>query len=201
MNKKPIYPVSKPEDWIIINTLTPIILNHVKGCIVEIGAGLSTKMFAKMASKAGVNFYSCDINADKLNIIKDEIEKEVPMKNSKAVFCGQSSTSFLKRFEFNIKEYPAIVFLDGCHDYRIVRIEANYFLQKMLVGGVMFLHDTLPLKESYIKAPLGLGDVYKLRQDLEKQENLDCFTWPYTAKGYGLTMVIKKELNRPYYRK
>ena len=200
MDERPDFPVSKLEDWIIINTLAPIILNHVRGCIVEIGAGFSTKMFAKIAADAGVNFYSCDTNADKLTTIKKEVEREVSVENSKIAFFGLPSISFMKRFESDINERPAIVFLDGCHAYHIVRVEANYFLQKMLVGGVMFLHDTLSPKESYITAPFGLGEVYKVRQDLEKTENTDCFTWPYTAKGYGLTMVIKKELDRPYYR-
>ena len=45
-----------------------------------------------------------------------------------------------------------------------------------------------------------VGNVYKVRQELETRDDIQIFTWPYTAANCGLTMVMKKEPNRPYYK-
>lgn len=193
-----VHAIQKPDDWIIISTLTPIILSHVKGCIVEIGAGRSTEIFVRVANKIGVDFYTCDLNTEKLKIIEVKMRQEFPPRESRIFFYGINSFRFIREFEINIKENPAVVFIDGCHQYEIARIEVYYFLEKLLVGGVMFLHDTLPPSEIYIRSHN--GDVYRLRQELEGNPDLDCFTWPYTANGFGLTMVLKKPVERPYYR-
>jgi len=65
---------------------------------------------------------------------------------------------------------------------------------------VIFLHDTMPPSEEFI-TETACDDVYRLRQELEKRDDLDCFTWPYTASYMGLTMIIKKETDRPYWEK
>ena len=41
---------------------------------------------------------------------------------------------------------------------------------------------------------------YKVRLEMEKRDDIWCLSFPYTAQGRGLTMVLKKEKNRPYYR-
>ena len=66
----------------------------------------------------------------------------------------------------------------------------------------MFLHDTFPHYEKLLSDGKA-GDVYKVRQELEKNPDIDVFTWPYTANSFGLTMVMKHEPNkyRDYWKK
>ena len=39
-----------------------------------------------------------------------------------------------------------------------------------------------------------------LKAELEKRDDLQIFTWTYGAINCGLSMVTKKEENRPFYR-
>jgi len=175
--------------WIILERLIEPILNNRKGCIVEIGMGASTPMFAKYAEKHKVKFYSCD---------KNSLKTGQPLFKGHSIFEG-ISFDFMKQFN----DTPAVVLIDGCHDYAVVKKEFEFFLDKLMEGGVIFLHDTLPPKENYLASNMS-SDVYKLRQEIEKKGyvlNIDVFTWPYTAIDCGLTMVIKKEKDRPYWRK
>jgi len=174
--------------WIILERLMDPILSNRKGCIVEIGMGASTSMFAKYAERHKVKFYSCD---------KNPLKTGQPLFKGHSIFEGKSF-DFMKQF----KDVPAVVFIDGCHDYAIAKKEFGFFLDKLREGGVIFLHDTLPPEERLL-ASNASGDVYKLRQEIEKKThilNIDIFTWPYTAIDSGLTMVIKKEKDRPYWR-
>jgi len=47
--------------WDIMDTIIPKVLKYVPGCIVEIGMGESTTIFADHAYQAGVALYSCDL--------------------------------------------------------------------------------------------------------------------------------------------
>lgn len=164
------------SNWIIIDRLADIILRHVRGCIVEIGMGVSTPILSKHANQAGVVLYSCDIDPKKAAMKYDH----------HVVFCG-SSFDFMDQF----KGEPAIVFLDGCHEYEVVSKEARFFLPALLPNGVLFLHDSLPPNNRYT-ANDRCGTVYQLRHELEKDPRYNCFTWPYTATNCGLTMVMKR---------
>ena len=190
-----------PDDWIILETLVPIILKHRKGCVVEIGIGRSTLILARLAEEAGVNFYTCDINPKKINEYQFQLEAISCTKTKQLIYCLPSN-EFMKKFDMEIKERPAVVFIDGSHEFKIVMAETSFFMLNLLEGGIMFLHDTLPPSEEYVRMDyLGLGDVYRVRQVYERTgHRYDCFTWPYTAQGYGLTMILKKPTNRPYYQ-
>lgn len=174
--------------WVILESLIEPILTNRNGCIVEIGMGASTPMFAKYAQQHKVKLYSCD---------KNPLKTGQPLFKGHIIFEG-ISFDFMKQF----KDSPAIVFIDGCHDYAVAKKEFEFFLDKLIVGGVIFLHDTLPPQENLLDKAAS-GDVYKLRQEIEKKTyilNIDIFTWPYTAIDSGLTMVLKKEQDRPYWR-
>ena len=172
------------ERWTILDALVGVILFNRKGCVVEIGSGESTNILAKYSKEADVNLYTCDLN------------KNIPLFFNKHFHFQGSSFEFIKQFN----DIPAVVFLDGNHDYEITSKEVEFFLEKLLVGGVIFLHDTYPPSKSKLVRE-HCSDSYRLRQEYEKRKNIvDTFTWPYTAGDCGLTMIIKKSLDRPFYR-
>lgn len=169
--------------WILLKALVSIILFHRPHCIVELGAGASTVYLAREAEKYGVKLYSCDKSPRKNHeYFKDH------------VFIQKFSHDFMAEFD----DTPAIVLIDADHKYEMAKMEFDFFYEKLVPGGVIFLHDTLPPSKEFL-CDTACSDVYRLRQELEKREDLDCFTWPYTAGWCGLTMVIKKEKDRPYW--
>lgn len=191
-NKQPI------EDWIIVDRLADIILQNVKGCIVEIGMGSSTLLLSKYAKKFGINHWACDKKDTRCKWMCDNIEYEYFFPFNK------SSFAFMKYYEQHIRETVALFFIDGNHNYEVVSEEADYFIAHLVPGGIGFFHDTYMADkwvERYKQRNRKILTTYMLRQDLEKREDINCFTFPYTAGEMGLTMVIKKEENPPYYRK
>lgn len=172
-------------EWSVLATLCDIILYHRPFCIVELGAGDSTALLAQTAERFGVEFHSVDIKPWKRRTYK-----------KKFYFHNMLIEDFMKEF----KGTPAIVLIDANHDYEVAKKEFEFFFDKLVEGGVIFLHDTYPPCERMLDK-LSCSDVYRLRQDIEKMDKnvLDVFTWPYTAKWCGLTMVMKKEKDRPYW--
>ena len=172
-------------EWSVLATLCQIILYHRPYCIVELGAGESTSILLLAAERANVKLYSVDMKPF----------KHLNCKRNYEFYLGDTN-DFMKTFD----DTPAIVLIDANHEYENAKREFEFFFDKLVEGGVIFLHDTYPSCEKML-APLSCGDVYKLRQDIEKMDKnlLDVFTWPYTAKWCGLTMVIKKEKERPFW--
>jgi len=94
----------------------------------------------------------------------------------------------------------AVVHLDGCHDFEVVREEVMFFYQMLIPGGIIFIHDTYPPTEGHLTQGF-CSDAYRVRQELEKEGFIpDLFTWPYTASNCGLTMITKREPNRRYFQ-
>jgi len=175
------------DEWIILDSLVGIILHYRLGCVVEIGVGegFSTRVLFKHVKDAGVKFYTCDINSEIEFDYKDHFH-----------FLG-ASFDFMKQFT----DIPSVVFLDGCHHDEIVFKEVEFFLTRLVPGGVIFLHDTAAAEAKNL-GPKGASTSYKVRQCYETlTDEVDCFTWPYTARNHGLTMILKKEKDRPYWRK
>lgn len=169
--------------WKILEVLVPIILYYRPFCIVEIGAGASTVYFARFAEEFGVKLYSCDKSPRKnIEYFKDH------------TFDQRFSIDFMKDFD----DTPAIVLIDADHHYEIAKQEFDFFFEKLVPGGVIFIHDTMAPGEAYL-TEAGCGDVYLLRQELEQRQDLDCFTWPYTAGFMGLTMITKKYPDARYW--
>ena len=182
-------PRAKIEDWIILERLSEIILKNVDGHIVEIGMGASSFILNKLAVELNRTHYCCDISKRK----GKWVEKGEDLKNT--MFYRGRSIDWIKNFP----DVPlALVFLDGEHVYNTVIQEFNFFLTRLVSGGVIFLHDTYPLKEWVQPKGKYCGDVYKVRQELELRKDIQIFTWPYTAINCGLTMVMKK-LEKPFY--
>uniref|UniRef100_A0A6H1ZFK7 Putative methyltransferase n=1 Tax=viral metagenome TaxID=1070528 RepID=A0A6H1ZFK7_9ZZZZ len=183
------------EDWVMLDRLLPIILFHREGCLVEIGVGVSTFFMCKHGHDFERTVYSVDMNSEKLK-----------KYSTTGLYSGHkpmwgTSEDFIKTFN----EPCAAVLIDGAHDYEIAKMEFDFFFGKLVEGGVIFIHDTYPpVAEGDDPAALlvsdGCGDVWKLRGELEqRRDEMEVFTWPYTAKWMGLTMVLKKEKERPYW--
>ncbi len=174
------------DKWCIVDALVGIILRWRPGCIVEIGAQYGESILPKMnttnvlirhAKDTGVKYYTCDIRRP----------VETTYENHEH-FAG-SSFDFMEQFD----DKPSVVVVDGCHDYDIVIEEFKFFFEKLIDGGVMFFHDTLPGVEKSL-AKSACGDSYRVRQEIERMWQVaDCFTWPYTAGNVGLTMLLKRE--------
>ncbi len=174
------------RQWAVLDYLLPFILYHREGCLVEIGVGHSTFFMCKHAHEYDRIVYSCDINTKKLTKLFDGHETRL-----------MPSEDFIKSFD----DTPAVVLIDGDHTYKTAKMEFDFFYGKLVEGGVIFLHDTYPFDEELV-SNIGCGDVYRLRQELEKRRNeMDVFTWPYGGMWCGLTMIMKKEKDRPYWGK
>jgi hypothetical protein len=172
------------HEWVIVDRLADIILYYVKGCVVEIGIGVSTKILAKHAKNAGVKHYAIDTDAGKC----ERFEKKARHKG--LVIYNGTSLDFIKTFD----DTPALVFIDGCHDSEVVIQEAMFFIDRLPPGGVIFFHD-MYLCEDWVKRQAErnrFSDTYRVRWELENLKDIWCFTFPYTARGLGLTMVLKK---------
>ena len=170
--------------WPILKALAPIILYFRPFCVVELGAGESTPILAEAAERMNVKMYSCDILEEK------RVEYFEGHKYYKMI-----SEEFMEQFD----DMPAIVFIDADHAYEMVWREFMFFYKRLVTNGVIFMHDTLPPHELFL-SEASCHTSYKVRQNIEKyREELDCdvFTWPYTAIFCGLTMVMKKDPERP----
>lgn len=192
------YEIETNEKWSILNALTGIILKYKPGCIIEIGTSYgdvvrdkrkSTTILGDHAKLFNQNFYTCDIR------------KQVVIDYAKHKHFAMSSFDFIKGFDEYVNEPPSVVFLDGCHNYDVVIQEVKFFFNVLNTGGFIFMHDTMPRTDKSL-AGGACSDSYRVRQEVEKwTEIADCLTLPYTAGNNGLTMLIKKEENRIYYRK
>jgi len=181
------------NEWIILERLVGVILENVPGCIVEIGSGISTLVLADQARLHNAKLYTCDTMLSKLTEAKERADYP-----NLITYYGKS-TEFMDVFIDN----PSVVLLDGCHILDTIREEVGFFLDRLNVGGVLFIHDTCPWKET-VEKKTKLGrkiDTYIIRKELEQDDSFDVFTWRYTASKCGLTMVLKKDLSEPEYRR
>ena len=189
-----IYSITLPRGtWDIMASLLPMILKYQPGDIVEIGMGESTEIFADIAYQMGLNLYSCDIKMGGMFEVFDK-----PLFENHHCFT-EGSDVFMEEFGGS----PSIVFIDGEHLYETTKKEVEFFLPKIRPGGVMFLHDTMPVFKKSIKRDAkgyNPGDIYKVRQELERDPRYDVFTWPYSAQNMGLTMVMVHGTERPHWR-
>jgi len=191
--------------WTVIDSLAPIILSNVKGSIIEVGMGNSTIMLLRHAIKYDRVLMSCDSSDKVIHKVNKTIDK-YELNHDKHYIYQTKSMYFIKQLkemliknENDIDYLPAIIFIDGNHYYETVKIEIDYFLSILPQNAMIFMHDTYPQKQ-YYDAKVRLGrrcDTYKVRLYLESREDIFTFTWPYTASYCGLTMVMKKDPDRP----
>lgn len=172
--------------WIIVERLADIVLHFVPGCIVEIGIGASTVVLAKFAREFKVKHYAVDTDKKKC----ERMEKNPKTNHKHLVVYRGRSLDFIQEFD----DTPSLVFIDGCHKSEVVIQEAAFFIHKINPGGIIFFHDMYLCREWRDRHDEKgkFSDTYLVRHLLENMRNIWCFTFPYTASGCGLTLVMKK---------
>jgi len=176
------------DRWGLLGVLCDYVLNYTNGNILEIGCGESSIYLSALAEKYKRTCYHVEYS-------KSGIEN---MKNTKGYFGKNSRIFNMKSDDFfatinHQRLYPiALAFIDGDHDYDVVKNDFDNVWEFLVEDGYIFLHDTLPPDDSW-KVSEKCGTVYHLREDLEAiNDVLDIFTFPRSAFDVGLTMVRKK---------
>ena len=180
--------------WKLLNVLSDFTLFYVEGDIVEIGIGESSASFTSLSKKYNIKVYHCDISGER---VRNHTEAGIYFDLTRnSVFLGPSDDFFK---EINLPPI-ALGFIDGNHMYEQVKKDFENLFSYVVDHGVIFLHDTYPKGENGIDA-LNCGTSYILRQELEKDSRVDCFTFVRSARNVGLTMVRKKPKDLPFYRR
>ncbi len=204
-------PFSKKDGWGrfgILAVLGDLVLYSVQGDIFEIGVGESSIYLTKLSQKHNRCIIHCDIAASKIvnpmtvpGYLTDGLTYVTPQSSDTSfkhclAYAG-SSDEFFKQ----IKLTPiALGFIDGDHLYEQVKKDFWNLIPYIVDDGVIFLHDTYPANENDLSENR-CGTVYKLRQEIEKCNEFDCFTFTkIVAMGVGITMVRKKKSNRPWFQ-
>ena len=172
------------DRWGLLGVLSDCILNYVKGDLLEIGCGESSIYMSKLAEKYNRTCYHVEYS-------KSGVEN---MKNTKGYFGKNSVVYNGKSDDFFIDASMsplALSFIDGDHTYETVRDDFWSTHSYLASGGHIFLHDTYPPDKSWT-VDHKCGSVFKLRHELEADETLEVFTFPFTAFNVGLTMVKER---------
>ncbi len=188
--------MEKIRHWEIMLRLAPIILSETgTDAIIEIGMGRSTRDFAELRKEHPFELHSCDIVERKPKLF-DEHHRYI-----------MKSEEFIHELTDDVLDRTGLVFIDGEHHYEVIKMEIEFFLDRLNPNRYIFCHDMFPKNETEIgREPIRpsaawTGDVWKYRLELEKRKDVDVFTWPITAACTGLTMIRKKDLNGPIYRR
>jgi len=180
--------------WGLFGVLVDYVLWAVKeGCIVEIGPGESSIFLTRAAEKYNRKIFHCDIQR---SIITNYGTVKGYFKEDATLYVG-SSDEFSKETEL---PPIALAFVDGGHMYEQVKRDFDALFPLIVDNGYIFLHDTYPPDEEWL-GENSCGTGYKLRQELQKRNDMDCFTFITTAIDVGLTMVRKKPKSLPYFRR
>ena len=178
-----------------------------KASILEIGCGESSLYLSQLAMRMDRRIYICDIEEGKLSnpmtvdgylhfdskLIHHGDEDD---NRHKSILFAGPSDAFFDEMRF----VPVgLAYIDGDHKYDQAKRDFDNALSVLVDNGYIFLHDTYPPTEEYIDFNR-CGDVYRLRQELEKRDDLDCFTFnKLVGCDVGITMVRKKPSNRSYF--
>jgi hypothetical protein len=87
----------------------------------------------------------------------------------------------------------ALAFIDGWHSYDQVKKDFYNTLKYLVKDGYIFLHDTWPPNHEEWIDENHCGDVYRFREELERDPAFDVLTLTRgTAMGVGLTIVRRR---------
>jgi hypothetical protein len=120
-----------------------------------------------------------EIGVDK-NLVFNSIP--VPLKNKIGVDPLNGGTHRMTSdnfFKIN-KDKFHVIFLDGDHNYKQVKIDLINSIKVLHINGILFLHDVLPRSELEQAIPqqidIWTGDVWKLVLEIiENSKNLEIF--------------------------
>lgn len=183
----------KWQRWGLLSVLCDYVLYYNQGDILEIGICETSIHLSKLAEKYHRNCYHVDYS-------KSLIEN---MSNTKGYFGDNSKVFNMKSIDFfnSLSNadigYPklALAFIDGDHEYEVVKEDFYNTLKYLVQDGYIFLHDSYPpTKEWTIESKC--GTVYLFRKELENNDNFDVFTFPKSAFDVGLTMVRKRDIRK-----
>lgn len=210
------FPFSKKDGWErfgILGILSQLILRGLPHAdIIEIGTGESSIYLTETARRLNRNIYYVDEAYGKIfnpmtikgylheetKLIKGVSEIYMTHFGKATAFCG-TSDDFFKHTSGIIPPQIGFAFIDGEHHYEFVKRDFENIYKLLVPNGVICLHDTYPYNEDLVLGDY-CADSYKMRQELEKDPRVDCFTFTKTvACDVGLTMVRKKPERRPYY--
>lgn len=196
------------ERYRILHDFGQYVLNGVHGDMLEIGAGESSHFLSKLGEKFKRRIFHCDISpcklinpmtvpgylSDKDEIFYLEQAQEVPLIiPQRVVAYAGSSDTFFERFN-TLMSHGGIAFgfIDGDHNYEQAKKDFWNAWPLLVEDGVLALHDTYPPDETWTDENR-CGDVYRLRQELEKNPDMECLTLGRGCViGVGVTFVKKK---------
>lgn len=197
------------ERYRILYDFGQYILNGVQGDMLEIGVGESSYYLSRLGEIFKRRIYHCDISPSKLvnpmsvpgylsaaeDITYFEERDATPPVSQRVVCFAGSSDEFFKRLNM---PSIAFAFIDGDHNYEQAKKDFWNTWPLLVDEGVIALHDTYPPDESWTDENK-CGDVYRLRQELEKRDDMEVITIGRGCViGVGVTFAKKKRSGYPY---
>jgi len=177
----------------IIGVLADYALNYLSGDILEIGCGTSTIFLTALAEKYKRQIYYCDYEGCK--IINPASVKGHMSETYGHFYLCPSDDMFAK----NEVTPLAFTFIDGGHTYEQAKNDFWNAEKLTVPNGYIAMHDTYPPTEHYVDFQ-ACGDVYRFRQEIEKDKRFDVITLVGRESYVPITLIRKKPLNRPYYQ-
>jgi hypothetical protein len=186
---------SKQVDWhntAIVGMLADFVLRFIDGAILEIGTGVSSIYLTALAKKFNREIYYCDIESCK---IINPLSVKGYLAENGHFYVGTSDEMFAKN------EIPklAFTFIDGGHTYEQAKKDFWNAEKLTVENGYILMHDTYPPSADYTTENT-CGDVYRFRQEIEKDTRFDCLTFVGSDGYVASTLIRKKPENRPYYQ-
>lgn len=180
------------------------------GHVAEVGCGESSIYLSHVVRKYRRRIFHCDIAPDKIinpltvpgYMYPEELnisERNRLYTYGNSSFLMGSSDSLFEQYLKN--ESLAFTFIDGDHEYKQAKKDFENAMKLTVDNGYVLLHDTYPPSEKYLSPDSACGDVYKLRQEIEKDSRYDAITLTHgVAMDVGLTIVRKKPIIKPYFQ-
>jgi hypothetical protein len=177
----------------IIGVLADYALNFIAGDILEIGCGVSSIYLTALSKKYNRKIYYCDIQGGK---IINPLSVPGHMNEENGVFYLCPSDDMFAKRELTPLSFT---FIDGDHTYAQAKKDFWNAVELTVPNGHILMHDTYPPSEDYCDFQC-CGDVYKFRQEIEKDPRFDVFTFTGYGSYVASTLIRKKPINRPYYQ-
>jgi len=129
--------------------------------------------------------------ADIFNLVESVDIVPEATTSTKIKFYNMTTDEYFKQ---NTNTFDSI-FIDADHEYNQVLKDFRNSLNILNSGGIIFLHDTDPVEESFTRPNL-CGDSWKVIDIIEEEYDLDLITLPIAYPG--LTIVQRKLDRRVY---
>jgi len=172
------------DRWGLFGILADYVLYYTPGNIIEVGICETSIFLTQLGTKYNRKVYHNDLQHSVVENCKTIPEYFGP--NSQTF--TMPSDEFFKTVKF---ELPiALAFIDGDHLYEFAKRDFYNALKLLHPDGYIFLHDTLPPDVSWTGEG-SCGTVYKLREEIESNPELEIFSFKKSAWDVGLSIVQK----------